>query len=395
METFCLIINKIFKIENNNFFITINGIDSTIRMHFALNTIITDETIPLYKRKFKLLKTGLESFMIKNCKEEEYISYFYNIQRVYNVLNRFIYNYKFKKSKIVVNTDMTLNELKENDPNVICIYHENARYLFKMYDLLKIINMSLLNMQNFFANPLCIKNPYNNLPFGKHILYSIYYFIINKSIIVSNIKYTELFFKFYSCHFNLTTFLDKYEYMLREKVIVNYVNNSISDVLYKDIKTMLYTFNNKFFRMPILIHKDFPKASIIKIFSPYLILFMNSKYLLVPTLKYKATIDLEIKLKNFQKFNPLFGRSKILFKSKFCKDGKIRNFKIGEFFNEKHIIFNEYDNDAFLKDHLAYKHIYLEEEEEEEEIEEEEEEEEDEEEEEEVEVEEYDYDDEL
>ena len=105
----------------------------------------------------------MNNFIIKNNKEKEVLNYFNKIQRTYHSLNRFLFIYKFKKAKLIVTTDIGLNEIKENDKNVICIYQENNKYLFKIYDLLKIINMSLIHSQNFFADPLCIKNPYNNL----------------------------------------------------------------------------------------------------------------------------------------------------------------------------------------------------------------------------------------
>ena len=60
---------------------------------------------------------------------ENFKQMFYKIQRLYNILNRFVYNYKFKRAKIVVNSDMCLNELKEGDKNVISIIQNNSKYL--------------------------------------------------------------------------------------------------------------------------------------------------------------------------------------------------------------------------------------------------------------------------
>jgi len=238
METFNKIINKVLKIENNNFFThDSSGVDPLIKVLFGFNNIKKNN--PFYKQKFIFFKKIINSFYIKDQREEDVINYFNKIQRTYNALNRFAFLYKFKKAKIIVNTDMILNEIKENDKNVICIYHENAKYLFKLFDLLKIINMSLIHSQNFFADPLCIKNPYNNLPFGKNILYYIHYFLTEKSRFFYKIKDTDLFLKFHSCQFNLTEFLNKYEYLLREKTIINYVKNTINDDLYKDIMNMI------------------------------------------------------------------------------------------------------------------------------------------------------------
>ena len=350
MTTFHLIINNILKIGNNNFFTNIENIDNTIRNYFAFN-MIKDDTLPLYKIKFNFLKKGLESFMIKGNKEEEFIRYFNIIQHVYNVLNSFAYRYKIRKSPIVVKTDMILNELHENEKNVICIYQENSRYLFKITDLLKIINTSLTNSDNFFSNPLCIKNPYNNLPFGKNILYYIYYFIKRENIYF-NIIHSELFFKFHECNFNIINFLDKYEYLLREKIIENYVKNTPTDIINDNINMMLSFYNSNNFKKKIIIHAKFPKNKIIEIFKPYLILYMNSNLSLIPSQKYKSSCILEEKLKRFQEFNPFFGRAKINFKKKYI-NGKVKIVEEKISFNDNHINFNEYNNDSFLNDHLS------------------------------------------
>ena len=94
---------------------------------------------------------------------------------------------KLRKSKLVVNSDMQLNIIDINDINVICIYHINSKYLFKIEDLLKIIYISLTNCFSFIADPNTIKNPYNNICFGKSILYYIYYYLIS----YSKIKYIK------------------------------------------------------------------------------------------------------------------------------------------------------------------------------------------------------------
>jgi hypothetical protein len=354
---FQLIMHKILNIEQNNFFINDNtNTDPLFKMIFELGyNTIDKNNFPLYKKKFILLKEILNNFIIQNSREEEIINYFYKIQRVYNGLNRFLYIYKVKKSKLVVNTDMCLNEINENEKNVICIYQDNSRYLFKILDLLKIIDMSLIHSQNLFADPLCIKNPYNNLPFSKSILYYIYHFIIEKTNYFIKINYTELFFKFHSCNFCLTDFLNKFEHLIREKTIKNNIKNSTNNDTYNIIIQMINKFNmNKVKDKRILIDSTFPKDKLIKIFKPYLNLYLDSKYLLVSYLKYNAACELEKKLVNFQKFNPLFGRIKIkiINTKNFNQNNKIICV------NDSHINFNQYDNDTFLNDHLTYKYIY-------------------------------------
>ena len=355
MIVFVSIMNKILNINNNLFFCKSDYIDPLLKIvfHFEFNKSITNDS-SIYQQKFIFLKNVLNSFMIKNSREEDILFYFNKIQKVYHALNKFAFLYKFKKAPIVVNTDMQLNEIKENDTNIMCIYQEKSKYLFKITDLLKIINMSLINSIDFFSEPLCIKNPYNNLPFDKSILYSIYYFIIEKTKLMFK-KEFDLFLKFYYCNFNLIIFFNNYEYILREHSIKNYLKNSFTDSLYNEILNMIEEFNStKDIVEQIFIDNKFSKNKLVKVFSPYLLLYLNSKYLLVPTIKYNNFNYLESKLKKFQKFNSFFGRIKITNTNKFCRDGKIHRIQILEE-NDKHINFNDYDDKLFLTDHLKYR----------------------------------------
>jgi len=347
-STYSLIVKKILNINNNIFFNQDkkDKIDPIIKLAFLFRCNP--------KTKFKDLTISLESFLIKNHREDEIMDYFCKIQKIYHILNRFVFKYKYKKSQIVVNKDMQLNELEETQKNVICIYQENARYLFKIFDLLKIINMALIHSQNLFALPMPIKNPYNNIPFSKSILYFIYNYLVSNTTILYKIHDVELFFKFHRCHFNLTYFMNHYEYLLRENTILNNTMNTMTLTLYNDIQNMLLLFNSdKPFKNKIKIHAKFPEQKLVSIFIPYLILYNNSKYLLVSNLKYNAAYELEQKLIAFQKVNPLFGRLKIIYKNIINKQGLVCRIKEKKTYNDECISFYNYDNN-FLQDHLTY-----------------------------------------
>jgi len=121
---------------------------------------------------------------------------------------------------------------------------------------------------------------------------------------------------------------------------------------------MISNFNSlKTFNKQIKINENFPKDKLVKIFKPYLHLYMKGKYLLIQQLKRDSLYELNKKLIRFQKFNPLFGRFKYLFEKRVGKNGIVRAFRIGEEYNIKHIRFeDETNNEKFLKDHLAYKY---------------------------------------
>ena len=359
-KIFSLIIKKIIRPENNVFSPTFDKTDKIDLLYKCMfmaydNIKFNEPQSYVNPNKFDLLDKALNTFTIKDQRENEFLDYFCKIQKVYHALNRFVFLYKYKKAKMVVNTDMELNEINENDRNVICIYQEKAKYLFKFYDIIKIINISLSNSCNFFADPLCIKNPYNNIPFNKSILYYIHFYLTERPNIILKFNILELFLKFHKCHFNLTKFLTKYEYLSREYTIENYVKNNIKDDLYKEIKKMLLFFNrDKSEHKQIRISPGFPKEIVVNIFKPYLLLYINSKNLLIPIIKTQCVCELYKKLVIFQKFNPRFGRIKITFEQKIINN-QIKKIQIEEY-NDKHIEFENNNNDKFLQDHLSYSH---------------------------------------
>ena len=357
MTTYKLIIKNILKTYNNPFLYksindNIDGIQKCI-FYILLNKEIN------IKNKFDFFNDSLEHFLIKNKKENEFIEYFYKIQKTYNILNRLVYNYKYKKTKLVVNTDMNLNEIDINDKNVICILDNNSKYLFHIKDLINIINSALTNSCMFFAEPKSIKNPYNNIPFSKSTLYNIYFFIKYKTY-----YHPILLFKFFYVDFNLTYFKHNNEYLLREYTIQNYVYKSPSNILIFEIKNIIEFFNdyckNLKLKNRIIIDKDFPKNKLIKIMQPYLLLYFISNYAYFKQNKREALYFFKKKMLIFNNFNPSFGRKryKFIFKTLNNFEKKICG-KIIEF-NDTHIKFNNNNNnnnEIFLLDHLKYNEI--------------------------------------
>ena len=203
----------------------------------------------------------------------------------------------------------------------------------------------------FFSQPLPSKNPYNNLPFTKSNLYNIYFFFKFKTNI-----YNDLFIKFFNCNFNLTTFYHKYEYLLREHILDNFVKNSTEDVLIQEIKKMINLFNKKTTKK-ILINDEFPKKRLIKIMKPYLMLYLQSYYSFVPIIKNNAIVLLNSKLKKFQKFNPKFGRKIFKLGFKCYANFKRKSYLKSVEFLDNHIAFNCDEETNFLTNHTYYNEI--------------------------------------
>jgi hypothetical protein len=356
MTTFSLIIKNIINTDNNIFFPTYKINDNVLEIHkLFFNLLLNYNDKITTAIKFHFFINTLQNLFMRNEYRDEFINYFCKIQRIYHLLNSFIANYKYKKAKIVVSQDMCLNEININDKNVFCLLHHNSKYLFHISDLINIINTALTHSQNFFSEPVSIKNPYNNLPFEKSILYNIYIFIK-----FNTFYRPHFFFNFFQCDFNLTLFANQNEYMLREYIIKNFVYKSTSNILKMEINTMLTQFNikhkNSKPKYNITIDVAFPNNKLIRIMQPYLLLYCTSNYSLLSHKREEAKNILNKKLIDFYKFNPSFGRKKYKIRVKYINNfKKIISEKIIEY-DDKHILFNNVtiQNKIFLADHLKF-----------------------------------------
>jgi hypothetical protein len=246
---------------------------------------------------------------------------------------------------------MVLNDININQPNVICILHLNSKYLFTINDLINIINAALSNNNSFFSEPLCIKNPYNNNAFTKSILYNIYLFVLLKT------KYIpELFLKFVHCDLNLTYFGQKYEVILRDYSIKNYVQNSPLYILVIEINKMISFFNNRN-KKKIYIDNDFPKDTLVHVMKPYLLIYLTLKYSMVPFIKSNTAYIFKKRMLNFVNFNPQFGRKKYKILIGYTTDFKKKIISKLLEFDDRHIPYkdnNDIKSENFLTDHLSF-----------------------------------------
>jgi hypothetical protein len=285
--------------------------------------------------------------------KEAFLGYFNKIQKTYNAFSRIAFIYKYKKAKIMVDTDLIMNELKENDKYIYCLFQNNCKYLFNIHELVKIIHNSIANSHHFFSNPTPIKNPYNNIVLNKSTLYNIYFFIRTKTTLNP-----ELFYYFFKTNFHLNQFVKKYQYLLRNFSIKNYLNNSNKNVSYNDIQCMIDEYNLliKYRQHQIIIDHTFPKDLLINIMKPYLELFIKSEYSLLYIERVHCKNLLKKKLYSLSKYNPLFGRK--IYKKKLGlldmdNNSTTKNFE----YNSKHNRFYESeiikDKNEFMENHAS------------------------------------------
>ena len=320
------------------------------------------------KDKFDFYNKTNKNLFLNDITKQRFNDLFCKIQCVYGAFNSLkrVFSYKYAKSNAT--TDMELNELVEGGKNVICLHHKNGKYLFKINDLLKIINNSLTNSHYFFSEPIAIKNPYNNLPFDKSNLYNIYFFIKFNTCYKA-----DLLDKYFKVDFNLSEFYQQYEFLLREHIIKNYLIESTNSHLHKHITNMINEFNKIHSNMKIRINSEFPEDKLITILKPYLTLYITSLYSLVAIVKSNSFAKLKYKLIKFYKFNPEFGRKTavmnyVQIKMPSCLSSitnpnvivakKIKPYIKKYVFNDKHEDYFKPENDAFFENHKKIKNLY-------------------------------------
>ena len=325
---------------NNN-----NSNDSIIENKYSLVSQI----------KLNTFKKLLDNIFISNELKEKIIDSFCKAQKIYYALGKFVNNYKYKKYNTVVSNDLTLNPLTRNDVNTFTLLQSKSIYLFSVNDLIHIIEIAICNAPNFFAEPMIPKNPYNNERFNTSTLYNIY-FALKKNTRLMSI----LFHLFFLVEFNIDTFCDDNEAMLRQISIEKYVSNSPVSILHKATLTMI---NENFYTKQLNIHAEFPKDILVNIFRPFLLYYFIIHYDFHNEKKYTYKQILSLKLKKFYDYNKLFGRkithvvsyrnnNAALFTSK-------NKYKLTYSFNTKHLSFynicvneNRYSNNLYL--HVDY-----------------------------------------
>lgn len=257
-------------------------------------------------------------------------------QRHYTALCRFAHIFKVKHAPIIMNTDLYLNELRITDRNVIVLLHHNCRYLFTITDLNKIIETSLCNSPYFISEPIPVKNPYNKMPFSKSDLYNIYFQIKDRLM-----RTPDILYQFFLSNFNLTKFKRNNQVLIREKYIHRFIENEDQETLVD------YIHNALSFNTQIMVDADFPDDELVRIFKPYLRLYLEMNYSIDSSVRHRSKCLLIHKLHIFHMHNPQFGRRLYRVKNKRV---------VGETtFNSDHVTFKRVRDDAasFLTSHAT------------------------------------------
>ena len=302
--------NIFFKILNNLY---LKGCKNNIGISTALFYFSDTDIV----NNIEIYGTMILNNIFMLDEDKKYIEdiFFYS-KKYYGILNRFVRKYNINKMPIATNMDLFLNELNDHKESIkLSIIDNNAIYIFRISDIINIINKALLNCtEDMFPEPLRIKNPYNNLDLSNSNLYNIYFSIKN-----SNINMPILFKLYFDYNFDFDEYVKSAECLTRDLIIKENLKNSSSRRLYWDIINMLSHYKRINNNINICISPGFPKDILINIFKPFLLKYRLHKYSINPSIKHSYNIELTKKLIIFNIENPLFGR-KIIKKSNISKD---------------------------------------------------------------------------
>jgi len=242
---------------------------------------------------------------IDQARKESMLDIFMKAQRTYHGFARLTLLYKVKRAKIYnVDTDLYFNSLDSLSDKIIThIYDDKTRviYKFRISDIMSITKAALSNAPSFFVEPLSIKNPYTNVPFTISQLYYLYFVIRESSYIMPS-----LFHHFFEVDFNLDTFSNNCECLIRDESLKIFLQTASHDQQFFHIMKMITQYEDHL--VNIIIHPQFPSIKLVEGLSPFLKDYLYGVYSLNPTLRFLARRRLKTSLSLFNKLNPTYGR---------------------------------------------------------------------------------------
>ena len=237
---------------------------------------------------------------------------FNRLQSILFSFRKLIYIFRMKhKSRIYNESSLLMDEFKNNE-QVLSIYDFNninykseymiTCYKFNASDLYNIVEKNIVSYDAYLVyDNIDLKNPYNNISFTYCQLWNIYFFLRDKSL-----KSIPMFTLYFSCNFDKSLFILKYDYALRNHIIDDYyraISNSVKLSIFQRILEQWY---------PIKFHYHHLNVEILYEF------FNEKQHLIYDYLMYKYSYNITLSQyhlsqikKSLQKTydkNPLLGR---------------------------------------------------------------------------------------
>jgi hypothetical protein len=318
--------------------------------NYIINLYLKTKHFSLPENNLSQIKySELNNIQINNLlsakDKNSFFDTFCKAQKYYFALSKFANICKMKLTPMKIKTDLLLNDIDITKKNVFLFLQNNVKYSFVINDLINMITASLSNCCYFFAEPLPIKNPYNNMLLSKSILYNLYYYM--KSNLFQIPVLFELYFR---SNFDIHVFKLHHEGYIREINIKNFVTRSDHVTLYSYVIDMFDEYRP--YLNNIFIHRSFPRDELVKIMRPYLELHLFSKYLIGGSeRKYKAENLLKRKLYKFSSCNPEFGRRVVKF---IPIDSSKKRLKQTIHYNKECVSFYDNSQELFRVDWRKY-----------------------------------------
>jgi hypothetical protein len=259
--------------------------------------------------KFQQFFQTLDNLFFSSDFKEKMQSTFCKAQRTYHALSRFAQSWKARHARCTVDHDFTLSPIDRTKTNLFLTVHQNGvNYLFRVSELVHIVETALCHCTNFFVDSYVPKNPYTNEPFSKAILFHVY-----DRIRRSDYKMPVLFEHFFRCFFDINDFIFQHDAAIRDRHIARIIQYGDTEVLSRHIRKML-----KFYRVFNSMDPHFPDAQLVRIFRPYLELYLCHFFSTVYGEKKEiADFLLKRQLSLLSAFNPILGQRVLLKKKDF------------------------------------------------------------------------------
>ena len=251
--------------------------------------------------KFNLIKKCNENIFISQTIKDDFLSCFSNAQKKYSSLARLQYLYLFHKATFRNDHDTLLTPIDSTMRNVIIVFHGKSKYLFRNYEMNKLIKSALCNHDEFdTAVPLPCKNPYSNIPFSKAQLINIY-----NQMLYSTQQIEPLVSYYYNNGFNLKLFHNNYysnmnQQYIKDKYDSLYTRKQIIHQV-KEMVNYMYDTTNGDIKFP---RNDDMYMDL----KPYLKLYYLSEYSTDEFTKHRSLQELKFRLKKILRENPKYGK---------------------------------------------------------------------------------------
>ena len=226
--------------------------------------------------------------------------------RVHRILARFAFRWKWSHAtRYDVTEDLAGTPITSFPTNqVICLMEHRTLYWFRIADLVRIMDTSMLNVDNdMFANPLPIRNPYTNLQFSTHNLHNVY-FAMTMTMMTQPPLSVQLLFRE---GFDVARTIETWEATFRDLSISAYAKNMDDNICALYIYEMLDKYDMDVV-MRFNIADDFPEPVLVETFRSFLRHYLISEYGYNPDQTQRCFAETGVRIFRFRQANPRFGR---------------------------------------------------------------------------------------